>query len=212
MYSKEQVIEMINKVVSELDKEKVIFTAELGVSNRHVHLSQEDLEILFGKDHSLSMMKPLKQPRQFAASETVVVAGPKGAISKVRVLGPVRKTTQVELLRSDGFTIGINCPINHSGSDEPSPTVTLIGPKGSVTVNRGVMAAWRHVHLSELTAEKLGLKDGDTVSIRTTGDRAQIFDNVKIRTGYFTTEIHLDVDEANSACVKNGDVLEVGFF
>ena len=212
MYTEKNMMEIIEQVFDKLNKENIVLTAELGISNRHVHLCREDLDTLFGRDYELTPIKPLKQPGQYAAAETVIVAGPKGAIVKVRVLGPVRKTTQVELLCSDGFTIGIKCPVNHSGSDEPSPEVTLIGPKGSVRVNRGVMAAWRHVHLSEEYAAQLGLEDGDTLSLHTTGQRSVTFDNVKVRTGNFETEIHLDVDEANSAGLKNGDMLELGFF
>lgn len=180
-----------------------------GVSNRHVHLSREDMEVLFGKGYELQLMKGLYQKTDFAAKETVVVAGPKGAISKVRVLGPLRAHTQVELLISDGFTLGITPPIRDSGSREPSPSVTLIGPKGSVTLNSGVLAAWRHLHLGTADAQKLGVKEGDRVQIRVRGDRGLTMDNVKIRVGDFIPELHIDVDEANAAQIKTGDQLEV---
>ena len=212
MYSKEQVAEIVRRVVERLEEEKVLFQAEAGISERHVYLSRRDLDILFGEGYEPGVLKALKQPKEFACPETVVVAGPKGAIPGVRIYGPLRENTQVELLYADGPELGIECPVNHSGSNEASPEVVLIGPKGYVRVSRGVMAAWRHVHISELTAQKAGLKDGDYVSVRTGGKRALVFHNVRVRVGYYATEVHLDAEEADSAGIRTGDYLEVGYF
>ena len=186
------------------------FMVKLGVSNRHVHLSRADLDTLFGPGYELTQMKDLVQPGQYAAKETVTVAGPKGAIRGVRILGPVRGATQVELLRSDSFSLGITLPVRDSGCTDASPSVTLVGPRGAVTLHSGVMAAWRHLHLSEEDARAHGLSDGDRVRIRTTGDRAVQFEHVKVRTGKtHATEVHLDVDEANAACLQSGDMVEI---
>lgn len=180
-----------------------------GVSNRHIHLCREDLDTLFGKGYELQPMKSLYQKNDFAAKETLVVAGPKGAIGKVRILGPLRSYTQVELLVSDGYTLGITPPIRDSGSRAESPAVTLIGPAGSVEVHAGVLAAWRHLHLGAADAQQLGVQEGDMVQVRTCGERSLTLNNVKIRVGKFIPELHIDVDEANAALVKTGDQLEV---
>lgn len=208
MYSQGQVVEIVQQTIDILESRKVLFSAPVGVSNRHIHLSPKDVETLFGKGHELTEMRPLSQPNQYAAKETLVVAGPKGAITKVRVLGPTRDATQVELLRSDSFVLGIELPVMHSGSNAPSPEVTLIGPKGTVVVNRGVMAAWRHIHMSKDFAMENGYSEGDTVSVRTKGVRSVTYDNVKIRLGEYYNELHIDVDEANAAYLSNGDEIE----
>ncbi len=191
------------------DSESAPFLVPAGVSNRHIHLCREDLDTLFGKGYELQPMKTLYQKSDFAAKETLVIAGPKGAISKVRILGPLRAYTQVEILVSDGFTLGITPPIRDSGSREASPALTLIGPAGSVTVNAGVLAAWRHLHLGASDAARLGVKNGDMVQIRVAGNRGLTLDHVKIRVGNFIPEFHIDVDEANAALIKTGDQLEV---
>lgn len=209
MLSQEKLISEIVEAMINADKKTTSFTAPLGVSNRHIHLSQADVETLFGPGYTLHESKPLLQPGQYATSETLVVAGPKGSLQKVRILGPTRSATQVELLRSDGFALGIDLPVRDSGCPDPSPSITLIGPKGAVTLHKGVLAAWRHIHISDADAGKHGLKDGDIVQLKTSGDRAVIFDHVKVRTGDFLPEVHIDVDEANSACVSSGDLVEV---
>lgn len=180
-----------------------------GVSNRHIHLCKADLDILFGPNYELHPMKALYQKTDFAAKETLVVAGPKGAIDRVRILGPLRAHTQVELLVSDGYSLGVTPPVRDSGSREPSPQLTLIGPAGSVTVRSGVLAAWRHLHLGAGDAARLGVREGDMVQVRAAGSRGLTLDHVKIRVGSFIPEFHLDVDEANAALIRTGDMLEV---
>ena len=137
-----------------------------GISNRHLHVSQTDLEILFGKGYQLKEMKPLSQPGQYAAEETVNLVGPKGSIKKVRILGPVRSKTQVEISRNDSFVIGINPPVRDSGSVENSPGIIIEGPIGSVELKEGVILAQRHLHLHTSEAEELGLQDKEWIAVR----------------------------------------------
>lgn len=180
----------------------------LGISGRHVHLSQEHLEILFGPGYRLKEMRPLSQPGEFAAVETVVVAGPKGALSGVRILGPTRRRTQVEVSRTDAFTLGLCPPVRDSGDLDGTPGATLIGPKGTVVLSQGVILAKRHLHLTPEDAKAFGVSDKQLVSVRCGGDRALTFDAVLCRVSpNYKLEFHLDTDEANAALLKNGDLV-----
>lgn len=182
--------------------EKII---PVGVSARHVHLSKEDLETLFGAGYELTVRKELSQPGQFASEETVEVVGPKRSFPKVRILGPVRSKTQVELSLTDCFSIGVKAPIRESGDIAGSGSVKLIGPKGEVTIPEGVIVAARHIHMVPEEAEKFGLKDKQKVSVKTEGERGLIFNNVVVRVREdFALELHLDTDEANAAGLSNG--------
>ncbi|KAF2962421.1 phosphate propanoyltransferase [Fervidobacterium sp. 2310opik-2] len=182
-----------------------------GVSNRHVHLSREDVEILFGKDYQLTPIKDLGQPGQFACKETVIIAGPKGTIEGVRVLGPERKETQVEISLTDAFKLGVMPPVRDSGDLEGTPGITIIGPKGTVVKNKGVIIAKRHIHMHTNDAEKFGVKDKDIVKVIVEkGDRKLIFDDVLIRVSEkFALEFHVDTDEANAAMLKTGDYVYI---
>ncbi|GLB32733.1 phosphate propanoyltransferase [Lacrimispora amygdalina] len=174
-------------------------TIPVGVSNRHVHLSQEDLDTLFGKGYELTNMKELSQPGQYACKEMVTVCGPKGAIEKVRILGPVRKQTQVEILAADCFKLGRNTTPEMSGELAGTPGITLVGPKGTVETKEGLIIAQRHIHMSPADALKFGVHDGETVKIETEGIRGGIFNNVAIRvTETSALECHLDTEEANA--------------
>ena len=174
-------------------------TIPVGVSNRHVHLSQEDLDTLFGKGYELTNMKELSQPGQYACKEMVTVCGPKGAIEKVRILGPVRKQTQVEILAADCFKLGRNTAPKMSGELAGTPGITLVGPKGTVETKEGLIIAQRHIHMSPADALKFGVHDGETVKIETEGIRGGIFNNVAIRvTETSALECHLDTEEANA--------------
>ncbi|MDK2966419.1 phosphate propanoyltransferase [Lacrimispora sp.] len=174
-------------------------TIPVGVSNRHVHLSQEDLDTLFGKGYQLTNMKELSQPGQYACKEMVTVCGPKGAIEKVRILGPVRKQTQVEILAADCFKLGRNTSPKMSGELAGTPGITLVGPKGTVETKEGLIIAQRHIHMSPSDALKFGVHDGETVKIETEGIRGGIFNNVAIRvTETSALECHLDTEEANA--------------
>lgn len=185
-------------------------TATVGVSGRHVHLSQADLEALFGAGHELTPIKNLSQPGQFAAKETVTLVGPKGVIERVRVLGPVRPQTQVEILAGDSFKLGVPAMVRMSGKLEGTPGVTLAGPAGTVALPGGVMVAARHIHMSSAQAAAMGLSDGQVVSIAFGGERGGRLDNVVIRAND-TSELdcHIDTEEANALRISNGAVVRI---
>ena len=179
-----------------------------GISNKHLHLCQADLEILFGKGYELTCKKKLKQPGQFACEETVDLIGPKNTLKRVRILGPTRKETQVELAFTDARVLGISVPVRESGKLEGTPGgLTLVGPNGSVELDHGVIAAQRHVHLSEEEAAEAGVVDKQIIRVKVEGERAVIFDNVLVRAGKsHAAEFHVDTDEGNAAGIGN-DVL-----
>ena len=185
------------------------FDIKLGISARHMHLKQEDLEVLFGKGHELTYMRPILQPGQFASEEFVTMVTEKGQI-KLRVLGPVRPYTQIELSLTDCRIVGLKPPFRKSGDLEGTPGCKLVGPKGEVTLDKGVIVAARHVHLYPETAEKYGLKENDIVEIVTKGERALVLQNVLVRSSVKDAdEIHLDTDEANAGGLKEGDMLTI---
>ncbi len=182
----------------------------VGVSNRHLHLSKEDIKTLFGENHELTQLKDLSQPGQYAANETVVIQGPKGKIEKVRVLGPARKQTQIEISKTDGFILGVNPPVRDSGSLTQSAPITIIGPKGSVELNEGVIIAHRHIHMHSDDAKELNLVDKQTVNVEVDGERGLIFKNVLVRVNEaYALEFHIDTDEANCAGLRNGDKVKI---
>lgn len=182
----------------------------VGVSNRHLHLSQADLATLFGPDHQLTVMKDLSQPGQYAAEETVTLIGPKGSIEKVRVLGPVRKQTQVEVSLTDAFKLGIKAPVRESGDLTGSAPLIVEGPQGRIELDEGAILAWRHIHMHTSDAAEYGLKDKDMVNVRIGGDRGIIFEQVIVRVrDDYAMEMHIDTDEANAAMLKNGQVVEL---
>ena len=187
------------------------FKVPVGLSNKHVHLSEEHIDILFGEGHELTPIKDLSQPGQYACEEKVDLVGPKRTIKGVRILGPARKETQVEISLSDGFTLGIkDLPIRDSGKLEGTPGVKLVGPKGEVELERGVIAAARHIHMHTSDAEKYGLKDKDMVSVKVGGPRGLTFDNVLVRVSdQYALDMHLDVEEGNAAGLSNCDEVEV---
>ena len=176
----------------------------VGISNRHVHLSQADLDALFGPGYELTRIKDLKQPGQFASKETVTIVGPKGALEKVRVLGPIRKATQVELLLGDSFKLGVKPPTRMSGDLAGSPGVTLVGPKGTVVLSEGVIVAQRHIHMTAAEAAAYGVANGQTVSIEFDGPRCGVLGNVAIRAGEgHALECHVDTEEANALAITS---------
>jgi putative phosphotransacetylase len=186
------------------------YKVEVGISNKHVHLSAADIEALFGAGHELTPVKDLKQPGQFAADEKVDITGPKGVIRGVRVLGPARKETQVELSVTDARGIGLAPPIRESGQLDGSPGVTLTGPAGTVELEKGAIIALRHIHLSSAQAAEAGVKDKDVVDVQTFGTRPIIFQDVLIRAGdVYAREFHVDTDEGNAAGIGNGDLVEI---
>lgn len=182
----------------------------VGVSARHVHLSKEDLAVLFGPDHQLTSVKDLSQTGQYAAEEQVTLVTRKNAIPNVRVLGPLRSKTQVEISRTDAFTLGLKPPVRDSGSVDNSESITLVGPKGSVYLKEGVIIALRHIHMSPSDAAQFGVEDKSIVSVKTAGERSVVFNNVLVRVrDDFVLEFHIDTDEANAAGLNNGDIAEV---
>lgn len=190
--------------------ERVIRNVPVGVSARHVHLSPQHVEELFGPGHQLTVMKELSQPGQFAAEECVTLVGPRGTIERVRILGPARGATQVEIARTDGFRLGINAPVRLSGDLAGTPGIEIVGPKGSIKIDEGVIVAARHIHMTPDQAAEYGLKDRDVVKVRVGGPRALIFENVIVRVrADFALDFHIDTDEANAAELKTGDVVEV---
>ena len=180
-------------------------TILIEVSARHIHLSQEHVEALFGKGHQLTWHSDLSQPGHFASKEQLTIIGPKGSIEKVRVLGPVRKYTQVEISMTEQYKLGIHPPIRESGDLEGTQGCTLRGTAGSVILEEGVICALRHIHMSPADALKYGLEDKSTVRVRVAGDRELIFGDVLIRVNpHSKLAMHIDTDEANAANIKTG--------
>lgn len=181
----------------------------VGISARHVHLSREHLEVLFGPGHSLHPKRDLSQPGQFAAQETCVVAGPGGAFPNVRVLGPVRNVTQVEMSASDCRTLGAPVQVRDSGDIQGTPGCVLVGPAGSVQLERGVIVAARHIHMTSNDAALLGLADKAAVPVLAgSGSRLTVFANVTVRVSdKYRLELHVDTDEANAAGLSNDDIV-----
>ena len=197
------VLSNINTYTFESYMEKPI---SIGVSNRHLHLSKEHLETLFGLGYRLKNHKELSQPGQYACAETVILVGPEGSIEQVRVLGPARSQTQVEILRSDCFHLGVNAPVRESGKLRESGGITIVGPKGTVQLNEGVIVAQRHIHMTTKDAAVYGVVDGQCVRLKVGKERGLVFDNVIVRVSdSFALEYHIDMDEANASGIQTGD-------
>ena len=173
-------------------------------SARHVHVTKEDLEALFGAGHELTVKSWLSQPGQFASEEQVDVVGPKNTLKLVRILGPVRPATQVELSLTDARSIGVTAPVRESGDIAGSGACKLVGPVGEVEVAEGVIAAKRHIHMTPADAENYGIKDMVSVKVDTNG-RSLVFGDVVVRVSEkFSLAMHIDTDESNAACAVNG--------
>ncbi|MBC2722093.1 phosphate propanoyltransferase [Desulfosporosinus sp.] len=181
------------------DFTKDLSSIPVGISNRHIHLSQADLETLFGTGYQLTKTKDLSQPMQYACKETLTIAGPKGAIEKVRILGPARSESQVEILQADCFKLGITAPVRLSGDLQGTPGITLIGPKGSVFLSKGLLIAQRHIHMNLEDVKHFGVSDGEQVTIQVDGLRGGTYSNVVIRANNTSSlEFHIDMEEANA--------------
>jgi acetate kinase len=175
------------------------------VSAHHIHLTQEHVEALFGKGHQLTKHADLSQPGQFACKEQLVIVGPKGRIERVRVLGPTRNFTQVEIAMTEQFKLGVHPPIRESGDIKDTPGCVLEGPAGSVKLGRGVICALRHVHMTPEDALRYGVRDKSFVRVRVDGDRELVFGDVLVRVSpSFALAMHIDTDEGNAANVKTG--------
>lgn len=212
-YDNNTVAEIVSRVMAELggsvatnDK-----TVPVGVSNRHIHLSAADVETLFGKGYELTPLKDLSQPGQFACKETLTIVGPSlRPIENVRVLGPIRKSSQVEISRTDSFTLKVKPPVRESGDIAGSAPITIIGPKGVVELREGCIIANRHIHMSTDEGAAFGLTDGQYVDVEVEGARRTKFYDVQIRVHKdFRLEMHIDTDDANAAGIGNGAKVKI---
>ncbi len=179
----------------------------IGISARHIHLKPEHITRLFGEGYELTVLKDLSQPGQFAAGETVAVVGPKGRFDKVRILGPARNISQLEISRTDAFALGVNPPVRESGNIEGTPGIKIVGPKGELELEEGVIVAARHIHFHTEDAKKWGIEDKQRLRVRVETDRPVIFEDVIARVSdQFALDMHIDTDEGNAAGLKTGDV------
>jgi acetate kinase len=184
--------------------------AVTGVSNRHMHITREHADILFGPGYKFRVLRMLRQPGQYACEETVTLHGPKGSIPHVRVLGPERSYTQVEISKTDGYVLGIDAQVRDSGDIADTPGIVVSGPAGTLTLEQGVILPYRHIHLHPDDAAELGVKDKDIVAIRTEGIRRVILENVLCRVHpNYVLEFHIDTDEANASGLLTGDLVQI---
>lgn len=182
----------------------------IGVSNRHVHLSKEHLRILFGDEYELEKKCDLTQPNQYASTSLVTIRTEKSEIDKVRVLGPTREYTQVEISKTDAYRLGINPPIRNSGDIKGSSPITVIGPKGYLDLEEGCIIPTRHIHISSKQRKLYGFENIDRVSVKLDGEKGGILNNVNFKESeeaFF--ELHIDTDDANAHLTKNGDIGEI---
>lgn len=196
-------IKEIKKIDTAQFKDRLV---PIGISNKHVHVSRADLDILYGQGYQLTSIKDLTQPGQFASEETVTIVGPKGELEGVRILGPERKETQVELAQTDARKLGVKALLRDSGNLDGTSGCKLIGPKGTVELAKGAIVAHLHVHFHTDEAAVLGIKDHQMLSMLVRGEKDVVFCDVLARVGdKMKLDFHLDTDEANAAMVNNGD-------
>ena len=204
---------IVKKIVSEMDTPAAAaddLTIPVGISNRHIHLSREDLDTLFGKGYELTPIKDLSQPGQYACKELLTIIGPSmRPIEGVRVLGPIRKESQVEISVTDSFVLKVKPPVRESGSLAGSAPITIIGPKGIVTLKQGCIIANRHIHMSPADGARFGVKDGDYITVDAfSGTKRTRWFDVQVRVSdKFCLEMHVDTDDANAVGFKNGSVV-----
>lgn len=183
---------------------------KVGVSNRHIHLTQEDLSILFGGGYELTVRNTLTQPGEFACNESVTIKTPKRELTNVRIIGPVRKYTQVEISKTDSYSLGLNPPVRSSGDLENSENVTIIGPKGELEKKSVCIIANRHIHITPALRKEKGLENTSEVSVKIEGDKSGIIDHVHLKeSDSYAFELHLDTDDANAFMLKSGDEVEI---
>ena len=202
------VMEVLGDEVSAVPKDG--FMVPIGVSARHVHLTQEHVEVLFGAGYQLTKKKEL-MGGQYASNETVTIVGLKlRAIENVRILGPVRSKSQVEVSATDAIRLGVKAPIRESGNIAGSAAVAVVGPKGVIYLNEGCIIAKRHIHMAPKDAMAAGVHDGDIVSVKADNERGTVFNHVQIRVDdSFTLEMHIDTDEANASKIATGDTVRI---
>lgn len=199
-----------NAVIATLKKKDEEEVVKIGVSARHVHLNRKDLDALFGEGYELTKKKEL-MGGQFAAEECVTIVSPNlRSIENVRILGPLRKDSQIEISRTDTFKLKNSPPVRPSGQIKGSAPMALVGPKGSVFLNEGCIIANRHIHLPPALAEKYGIKDNDLVDVEVQTGKPTRFYDVQVRVHEsFTPEMHIDTDDANACALKTGDVIKI---
>ena len=203
--SREDLVKLVTRLVVERLQSGP--SIPIGISNRHIHLSRADMDVLFGKGSELTWKSDLKQPGQYACQETVIVRGPKGEFKKVRVLGPLRPETQLEISKTDSFQLGVSTPIRESGDLKGTPGIEIIGPVGSVKKDYGVIVALRHIHMTPADARIFGVKDKDVVNVIVGNDtRRATLTNVLVRVSdKYALEMHIDIDEGNAVGAQNND-------
>ena len=212
VYTEEQVRDIVRRAVEEYEKGTVLFTAKAGVISRHVILSRKDRELLFGEGYTMLAGVPLRQPHEHLYKETLNLAGSRTILFQTGILAGDSEQTQVVLTRSDMVNLGLDLDEYDREGRFSDAALTLTGPAGTIPAGSCIKCAERNVTLSEYTAKKLGLADGDFLSARAEGRRSLTFHNVRIKVGYYSTELHLDADEANGAGIHDGDLIEIGYF
>ena len=207
---KDELVQIITKMVKETISTNDKILVPVGISGRHVHLSREHMDILFGKGALLTKKKDL-MGGQFAAEECVTILGAKlSSMENVRILGPLRKESQVEISKTDSLKLGLKAPIRESGKIENSAPITLVGPKGAIALTEGCIVAKRHIHMSIEEGKKFGLQNNQIVNVKIPGERGGLLGNVQIRIDpTYTLEMHIDTDEANAMEIKCGSLLEI---
>ena len=207
--SQEQLVALVTQAV-QAELQKRSRQVPVGISVRHIHLTRADVDKLFGYGYQLTPKKALSQPGQFACEECLDVIGPKGELKRVRILGPERSATQIELAQTDCRTIGVNAPVRSSGDTKGTPGVTLRGPLGELTVPEGVIVADRHLHMTPAQAAAFGLADGDSVQIRINGLKPGIMGGVLVRaSNKCALDFHIDTDDGNAFLLKQGQLVTV---
>ena len=206
----EMITQMVLQTLNKMEEKSNGYQVPVGVSARHIHLTQEHVEVLFGEGYHLTKKKEL-MGGQYACNETVTVVGIKlRAIENVRVLGPVRKASQLEISATDAMKLGVAAPIRESGNVAGSAPIAVVGPKGVIYLQEGCIIAMRHIHMAPADAMAAGVADGDIVSVKADNERGTVFNQVKIRVNEsFTLEMHIDTDEANASKIKTGDMVTI---
>ena len=207
--------EITKLVINELRQKglcaaKFYYKIPVSISARHVHLQREHLDILFGKDYQLTFLRKISQPGQYAANEKVSLISEKGSISNVRIIGPLRNQTQVEISKTDAHALKIKAEIRGSGKLDNTPGIILLGPKGRVILNEGVIVTERHVHMTYQDAELFGVSNGQKINVKVDGVKPGVMGNVSARVrDDYTLDMHIDTDDANAFFINNGDLLEI---
>ncbi len=209
--SREQIAELVKRVIDEIENGAADDLIPVGVSNRHIHLTKEDLETLYGEGYKLTPLKDLSQPGQYACKELLTLIGPSlRPIENVRVLGPLRSKTQVEISATDSYLLKVKPPVRESGNVKGSAGIRIIGPKGVVELDEGCIVANRHIHMSPEDAARFNVKDGDKVTVDVVGKRRTRWYDVQIRVSPdFNLEMHVDTDDANAAGIGNGSKVRI---